>query len=144
MYYSVNSDFMQSLIEGIYGREMIAPEEHIRYYNGYFYFVHIGDCEERFWFGYDYTVDSVYHIANEYYKIEGEAILYDYADGNWIETKKYSALVKKDSAATYGYYLLAQAYDDLLKTKGSPDIVGGEWDYIVRWPTLSRIKIEGQ
>jgi hypothetical protein len=112
IYYRAENKAMQSLIKGIYGREMADPEGHIRYYNGYFYFGHIGDFEERLLFGYDYTADTVYELSNGYYKIEGTAALYGYADGELEDTKAYEALVKKDEAAKYAYLLIAQRFSD--------------------------------
>ena len=112
MYYRVENEIMQSLIKGIYGREMVDPQAHIRYYNGYFYFGHIGDYEERMWFGPDFTVDTVDDLLNGYYKIEGKAVFYNYADGEWEGTKAYEALVQKDATATYAYFLIAQQFSD--------------------------------
>ena len=123
MYYRVKNEIMQSLIKGIYGRMMVAPEEHIRYYDGYFYFGHIGDCEERLWFGYDYTADTVYDLLNGYYKIEGKATLFHYATGEFEESKAYEALVKKDAAADYAYFLLAQRFGN----DANPDIVNDDY-----------------
>ena len=112
IYYRAKNETMQSLIKGIYGREMADPEDHIRYYDGYFYFGHIGDYEERLWFGYNYTVDTVYELSNGYYKIEGAAALYSYADGELEDTKVYEALVQKDPAAKYTYLLIAQRFSE--------------------------------
>lgn len=112
MYYRIENDFMQSLIKGIYGREMVAPEKHIRYYDEYFYFGHIGDIEERLWYGYDYTIDNVYDLLNEYYRIEGKATYFDYATGELEDRKVYEALVKKDMAAEHTYFLIAQRFNE--------------------------------
>ena len=112
IYYRAKNETMQSLIKGIYGREMVDPEESIRYYNGYFYFGHIGDYEDRLWYGYDYTVDTVYDLLNRYYRIEGIAALYGYADGELEDTKAYEALVKKDDLAKYTFFLIAQRFSE--------------------------------
>lgn len=112
MYYRIENEYIQSLIKAIYGREMGAPEEHIRYFNGFFYFGHIGDIEERLWFGYKYTVDNVYDLLNGYYKIEGKATYFDYAAGELEDRKSYEALVKKDAIAENSYFLIAQRFSD--------------------------------
>ncbi len=112
MYYRAENTYMQSLIKEIYGREMAAPEEHVRYYDGYFYFGHIGDREERVWYGYDYAVDTVYDLSNGYYRIVGKASQYDHAEGYLTDAKAYEAIVKKDTAAAYAYFLVAQRFSE--------------------------------
>ena len=111
-YLRAENTFMQLLIRGIFGREMVAPETHIRYFDGHYYFGHISDLENRLWGGYDFTVDTVCDLLNGYYKIEGYADYYHYATGEFEERKTYEAIVKKDAAADYGYYLLAQRFGE--------------------------------
>lgn len=112
MYYRIENVYMQSLIKGVFGREMLAPQEHIRYFDGNFYFGHIGDFEERLLYGYDYTVENVYDLHDGYYRIEGKASYYYYASGELEDEIPYEALVKKDDVAEYSYYLMAQRFGE--------------------------------
>ena len=126
-YFAAENNSMQTKIKGIYGRGMNAPEDHIRYYNGHFYFSYGSDVEGRFWSGYDYTIDNVYDLLNDYYKITGKAAYYHYADGELEDTKTYEALVKKDAAAEYTYFLIAQRFSDYVNT----DFSSGQLTYML-------------
>ena len=116
VYYRVKNEFLQTSIKGIFGREMASPEAHVRYFDGYFYFGHIGDVEERLWFGYDYTIDNIYDLSDGYYKAEGKATYFHYATGEPEESRAYEAIVKRDAAADYAYFLLSQRFGDAVNT----------------------------
>jgi len=108
--YRINRMTMQSIIKGIYGREMNAPEKHERYYNGYFYFSH---WDITHFGGVRHTVDEVYTLSNDYYRITGIAHRYDYGpDIDPIASEVYTAVVKKDTDATHDYYLVAIEYGE--------------------------------
>jgi len=94
---------------------MKTPERHERYYSSYFYFDH---WDITHYGGAEHTVDEVYELSNAYYKIVGIASRHEYGPDDSVSSSKvYTAIVKKDSAATYGYYLIAQKFNDSTSLK---------------------------
>lgn len=107
--YRIENKTMQSTITGIYGREMISPQKHARYYDGYFYFDH---WDLTHFNSPEYTIDEIYDLSNAYFKVLGTAICHEYATGNVLDSKSFTVIVKQDPAAVHGYFLISQKYEN--------------------------------
>ena len=107
--YRTSNANMQAAVFGVFGRPIKAPEKQERYYNGYYYFDH---WDITHYDSPEHTITMVYDLTGGFYKITGTAGTYEYGpDDTLYDVHAFTALVKKDAAAKFGYYLFAVRHE---------------------------------
>ena len=101
--FSVDGLIFQNSIYKIFGRYL--SEENTIIENGRAYWDIFGLSR-----GYQFMINEIQDLGNSYYKIIGLADYYDCDE--FIESFYYTALIKKDDLAQFGYFLIAQNYTD--------------------------------